>query len=127
MQNPELFNLQKNKHNASNAGELFLQKLLIVFTTTNTFSEIFSCFNHYSSDEKNYSIVQMEKVRDWQMDCERSRQSRHLVKQLPVNKEGIIRFGELSCQEGEKTADLRRGEVRIVHHNLKSVHTQVIF
>jgi len=66
----------------------------------------------------------MEKVRP-QKDVlwKKSIQTLHLVKQLPVNKEGIIWFGKLSCQEGEKTADLRWGEVGIVHHNLESVHT----
>ena len=43
----------------------------------------------------------------------------YLVKQLPVDKECVVWLGELAGQEGEETAHLRGGEVRVLHHHLQ--------
>lgn len=42
----------------------------------------------------------------------------YLVKQLPVDEQRVVGLGQLAGQEGEETAHLGGGEVRVVHHHL---------
>lgn len=42
----------------------------------------------------------------------------HLIEQIPVHKERVVRLGQLTSQEGEEAAHLGRSEVWVVHHHL---------
>lgn len=44
-----------------------------------------------------------------------------LVKKCPVHKQCVVGLGELTGKESKETANLRWSEVRILHHDLRSI------
>lgn len=50
-----------------------------------------------------------------------TRRNTCLVKQRPVDKQGVVGLGKLPGKEGKETANLGWGEVRILHHDLRNV------